>query len=592
HAPTVVGLATALGSGAMTNTIGEIAGAGAILLTGSNTTENHPVIGYRIRQAVRRGAKLIVAEPRRIPLVNIADVHLQFKPGTDVALFNALAHVIIKEGLEDKEYIESRTQGFEYLKEIVEKYTPEYVSGITGVPAEDIIKAARLFAGAESGSIIYCMGVTQHTSGTENVVALTNLSLLTGNLGVPHAGMNPLRGQNNVQGACDMGCLPNVLTGYQPVYGDRETDTYWRRLKLEKGEAVAPPPEEIDTSVILADTIEFETPVYKGMSVSEEIRKKFSKVWGVEPSDAPGRTIAEMFHYNPTRRNRVMYIMGENPVLSDPHADLVCKCLEEMDFVVVQDIFLTETAKYADVVLPAASFAEKDGTFINTERRVQRIRRAVKPRGDSKPDWEILQLLAQRFNLNWNYSSPEEVWDEVRRLTPHYFGGMSYERLEKGGLQWPCPTEDHPGTPIMHKGRFARGIGQFSTVEYRPWAADTVDEDYPFILTTGRKLYQYHTRTMSGKTGGLNYFLNEELMEISPRDAQALELTTGDMVKVTSRRGSVETKIQITDRVPPSVVCMSFHFEESPVNVLTDPAVCNMSVVSGLKVSAVRIEKA
>ena len=576
----------------MTNTIGEIAGAGAILLTGSNPTENHPVIGYRIRQAVRRGAKLIVAEPRRIPLVNIADVHLQFKPGTDVALFNALAHVIIKEGLEDKEYIESRTQGFEYLKEIVEKYTPEYVSGITGVPAEDIIKAARLFAGAESGSIIYCMGVTQHTSGVENVVALTNLSLLTGNLGVPHAGMNPLRGQNNVQGACDMGCLPNVLTGYQPVYGDRETDTYWRRLKLEKGEAVAPPPEEIDTSVILADTIEFETPVYKGMSVSEEIRKKFSKVWGVEPSDAPGRTIAEMFHYNPTRRNRVMYIMGENPVLSDPHADLVRKCLEEMDFVVVQDIFLTETAKYADVVLPAASFAEKDGTFINTERRVQRIRRAVKPRGDSKPDWEILQLLAQRFNLNWNYSSPEEVWDEVRRLTPHYFGGMSYERLEKGGLQWPCPTEDHPATPIMHKGRFARGIGQFATVEYRPWAADTVDEDYPFILTTGRKLYQYHTRTMTGKTGGLNYFLNEELMEINPRDAQALELTAGDMVKVTSRRGSVETKIQITDRVPPGVVCMSFHFEESPVNVLTDPAVCNMSVVSGLKVSAVRIEKA
>ena len=576
----------------MTNTVGEIAGAGAILLTGSNPTENHPVIGYRIRQAVRRGAKLIVAEPRRIPLVNIADVHLQFKPGTDVALFNALAHVIIKEGLEDKEYIESRTQGFEYLKEIVEKYTPEYVSGITGVPAEDIVKAARLFAGAESGSIIYCMGVTQHTSGTENVVALTNLSLLTGNLGVPHAGMNPLRGQNNVQGACDMGCLPNVLTGYQPVYGDRETDTYWRRLKLEKGEAVAPPPEEIDTSVILADTIEFETPVYKGMSVSGEIRAKFSKAWGVELSDAPGRTIAEMFHDNPTRRNRVMYIMGENPVISDPHADHVRECLEEMDFVVVQDIFLTETAKYADVVLPAASFAEKDGTFINTERRVQRIRRAVKPRGDSKPDWEILQLLAQRFNLNWNYSSPEEVWDEVRRLTPHYFRGMSYERLEKGGLQWPCPAEDHLGTPILHKGKFARGIGQFSTVEYRPWAADAVDEDYPFILTTGRKLYQYHTRTMTGKTGGLNYFLNEELMEINPRDAQALELTAGDVVKVSSRRGSVETKIQITDRVPPGVVCMSFHFGESAVNVLTDPAVCNMSVVSGLKVSAVKIEKA
>ncbi|MBT9149361.1 MAG: Formate dehydrogenase H [Dehalococcoidia bacterium] len=575
----------------MTNTVDEIAGAGAILVTGSNPTENHPVIGYRIREAVRRGAKLIVAEPRRIPLVNIADVHLQFKPGTDVALFNALVHVIIRGGLEDKEYIKNRTQGFEYLKEMVEKYTPEYVSGITGVPAKDIIRAARLFAGAESGSIIYCMGVTQHTSGTENVVALTNLSLLTGNLGVPHAGMNPLRGQNNVQGACDMGCLPNVLTGYQPVYGDRETDTYWRRLKLEKGEAVAPPQQEVDTSEIIADTVEFETPVYKGMSVSGEIRAKFSRAWGVKLSDAPGRTLAEMFHDNPTRRNRVMYIMGENPVISDPHADHVRECLEEMDFVVVQDIFLTETAQYADVVLPAASFAEKDGTFTNTERRVQRIRRAVRPRGDSKPDWEILQLLAQRFNLNWNYSSPEEVWDEVRKLTPHYFRGMSYERLEKGGLQWPCPAEDHPGTPIMHKGRFARGIGQFSTVEYRPLAAEAVDEKYPFILTTGRRLYHYHTRTMTGKTDGLNYLLNEELMEISPRDAQALELTAGDMVKVTSRRGSVETKIQITDRVPPGVVCMSFHFGESAANVLTDPAVCNMSVVSGLKVSAVRIEK-
>jgi predicted molibdopterin-dependent oxidoreductase YjgC len=588
----VVGLATVLGSGAMTNTIDDIAGASAILVTGSNPTENHPVIGYRIRQAVRHGAKLIVAEPRRIPLTNIADVHLQFKPGTDIALFNSLVHVIIREGLEDKEYISSRTQGFEYLKEIVEKYTPEYVSVITGVPVEDIEKAARLFAGAESGSIIYCMGVTQHTSGTENVVALTNLSLLTGNLGIPHAGMNPLRGQNNVQGACDMGCLPNVFSGYQPVYGDRETDTYWRRLKLEEGDPVAPPPQEIDTSEIIADTIEFERPVYKGMSVSNEIRAKFSKAWGVELSDAPGRTIAEMFHYDPNRRNRVMYIMGENPVLSNPHTDHVRKCLEEMDFVVVQDIFMTETAEYADVILPAASFAEKDGTFTNTERRVQRIRRAVKPRGDSKPDWEILQLLAQRFNLNWNYSSPEEVWDEVRKLTPHYFRGMSYERLEKGGLQWPCPSEDHPGTPIMHKGKFARGIGQFSTVEYRPWAAEAVDEDYPFILTTGRKLYQYHTRTMTGKTDGLNYFLNEELMEINPRDARSLELAAGDRVKVSSRRGSLETKIQITERVPPGVVCMSFHFAESAANVLTDPAVCNMSVVSGLKVSAVRVERA
>ncbi len=295
----------------------------------------------------------------------------------------------------------------------------------------------------------------------------------------------------------------------------------------------------------------------------------------------PGRTVAEMFHDLPHRRNRVMYIVGEDPVLTDSRGDHVRECLEAMDFVVVQDIFLNETAQYADVVLPAATFAEKDGTFINTERRVQLIRRAIKPRGDSKADWEIIQELANRFGLNWNYSSAEEIWDEVRELTPHYFGGMSYERLDAGGLQWPCTAIDHPGTPILHKSKFARGIGQFSTVEYRPLAADATDEDYPFILTTGRKLYHYHTRTMTGKTDGLNYLLGEERMEISPQDAQALKLTPEDTVRVTSRRGSLETKIQITDRVPPGIVSMSFHFAETAVNILTDPAVCNMSVVSG-----------
>jgi predicted molibdopterin-dependent oxidoreductase YjgC len=602
HAPTVVGLSTITGSGAMTNPIGDIPEAGAILVTGHNTTETHPVIGYRIREAVRRGAKLVVADPRRIPLVNIADVHLQFKPGMDVALYNALAHVIIREGLEDKEFIKERTIGFEYLKEFLQEYTPEYVSKITGVPAEDIVRAARLYAQAKSAAIIYCMGVTQHTSGAENVFALTNLCMLTGNFGKPHAGMNPIRGQNSVQGVCDMGCLPNVLTGYQPVYGDRAWDTFWRRLGTERAMPTTlanPAPEKIDTSVVLADTIEFERPVYQGMSVSDEIRAKFAKVWGVEPPDIPGRTIAEMFHPNPTRRSRVMYIMGENPVVSSPNANLVRKCLEEMDFVVVQDIFLTETAQYADVVLPAASFAEKDGTFINTERRVQRVRRVINPPGNAKPDWEIIQLLAQRFNLNWNYTSPKEIWDEVRKLTAHYFGGMSYERLGKGGLQWPCPKEDHPGTSIMHRrswrgeeNRFARGIGLFSTVDYRPWAAEPADEEYPFILTTGRKLYHYHTSTMTNKTDGLNYLLSKELMEINPVDAQKLELTADDRVRVTSRRGSVESSIQITDRVPPGVVCMSFHFADTPTNVLANPAVCNMSVDSGLKVAAVRIEKA
>jgi len=583
----VVGLATVLGSGAMTNTVQELNGAKAILVTGSNTTSNHPVIGYQIREAVRKGAKLIVAEPRRIPLVDIADVHLRLKPGTDVALHNAIVHVIIREGLEDKEYIQERTNGFEYLKEMVEKYTPEYVSEITGVAAEDIETAARLFAEAESGSIVYCMGITQHTSGTENVVALTNISLLTGNLGIAHGGMNPLRGQNNVQGACDVGCLPNILTGYQPIYGDTAQDTYWQSITAEQDKTDVP----IDKDEVIANTPEFERPVYKGMSVSDEIRKKFSKAWGVELSNMPGRTIAEMFHDNPSRRCRAVYIMGENPVLSDPNAAHLKECLEELDFLVVQDIFLTETAEYADVVLPAATFAEKDGTFNNTERRVQRVRRAIPPRGESKADWEIIQLVAQRLGLDWNYESAEDVWNEVRELTPHFFGGVSYQRIEEQGLQWPCPTEDHPGTTFIHQGQFARGIGQFSTVEYRPRAAEHADEEYPFILTTGRKLYHYHTRTMTGKDDGLNALCGEELMQISPQDAQDLELSDGDMAQVSSRRGSLKTRIEVSDQVSPGLVCMSFHFAEAAVNVLTDKAICNISVIPGLKVSAVQVEK-
>lgn len=592
HAPTVVGMSTVLGSGAMTNTIDEVKNAGAILVTGSNTTENHPVIGYRIREAVRKGSKLIVADPRSIPLTKIADVHLQQKSGTDIALFNGLMHVIIKEGLEDKEFIRGRTQGFEYVKEFVEEYTPEYTSEITGVPAEEIIRAALLFAGADSAAILYCMGITQHTCGTENVCALTNLSLVTGNLGKPSAGMNPLRGQNNVQGVCDMGCLPNVLTGYQPIHSDRDTGTYWRRLKM--GVEIGTTDTDINTNTceIIAESIEFERPVYKGMSVSDEIRAKFSDAWGVELSDVQGRTIADMFHHQPDRRPSAMYIMGEDPVITVSEADHVRKCLEEMEFVVVQDLFLTETAKYADVLLPAASFAEKDGTFINTERRVQRVRQVIKPRGYSRPDWEIIQELSKRWDsLDWNYSSAEEIWDEVRRLTPHYFGGMSYARLEAEGLQWPCPTIDHPGTQIMHKGKFARGIGQFSTVDYRPRATEATDNDYPFILTTARKLYHYHNRSMTGRVDGLNQLLSEELMEINPEDAAALGLSPEDTVKVTSRRGSINSKIEITARVPPGVVSMSFHFAETHANILTNPAVCNMSVASGVKAAAVRVEK-
>ncbi len=576
----------------MTNPISDIENCKAILIIGSNPTANHPIVGYRIRRAVKKGARLIVIDPRRIPLAEIADVHLQIKPGTDVALLNGLMHVILREGLEDTGFIARRTNGFENMKEfIMTRYPLAEVAETTGVPAADIVHAARLYATAPSAGIFYCMGVTQHTSGTENVLALTNLAMATGNFGKPHAGINPLRGQNNVQGACDMGCLPHVLPGYQPLHSDGTT--YWQRLRGEgaKGEA----------NLVTALEFDFNgrTPqAVPGDKISDVIRAKFSRAWGVELSDIPGRTENDMFHPNPSRWCSAMYIMGENPVLSSPDGQDVRKALESLDFLVVQDIFLTETAQLADVVLPAASFAEQDGTFINTERRVQRVRRAVKPGGQSKPDWEILQMLARKLNFNWGYPSPKEIWDEVRQLVPHYFGGMSYERLEEQGLQWPCPTEEHPGTPVLHRkswngeeDRFASGIGQFSTVDYRHFAAEKPDEHYPFILTTVRSLYHYHTRSMTGRVQGLNELLGEERMAINPRDAEKLGVYTGDTVRVTSPRGSITTKVETIERVPVGVVSMSFHFAESAVNVLTNPAVCSMSVASAVKVCSVCIEK-
>ena len=536
----MAGLATVLGSGAMTNTIGEIEDAGAIFVIGSNTTDNHPVIGYRVRKAVRKGAKLIVADPRRIPLTDICDVYLPLKPGTDVALLNAMVHVVLREGLEDREFIAKRTENFAEMEQLLERYTPEYAAAITGVPAADIIKAARLYAGAENATILYTMGVTQHTSGTENVLSLANLALVTGNLGKAHTGMNPLRGQNNVQGACDMGALPVVFTGYQPVAND-------------------------------------------------EVRSKFEKAWGVDLPGVPGLTITEMFQAAADKKVRAMYIMGENSALTDPDINHAVECLGSLDFLVVQDIFLTETAQLADVVLPAASFAEKDGCFANTERRVQRVRRAIPPLGQCKPDWQIIQELAKRCGLNWQYDTPEHIMEEISSLTPSY-AGINYGRLELGGLQWPCPSADHPGTPILHVGSFSRGLGKFSAVEFRQ-PAEQPDIDFPFLLTTGRSLYHYHTGTMTMKTEGLNFFHGEELMEINPADAKSLGLSPGDTVNVSSRRGSVRSKVKITEHIQPGVVFMTFHFADAAANLLTNAATCHIAKTPELKVCTVRIEK-
>lgn len=541
HAPSVAGLAAAFGSGAMTNSIAEIEDADAIFIIGSNTAEAHPVIGTYVVRARKKGAKLIVADPRAVGLAEKADVYLQHLPGTDVALLNGIMHVILKEDLWDKEFVDSRTEGFAALAETLQKYTPEYVQQITGVPAADIAEAARIYAKAKRASILYAMGITQHTTGTDNVMSIANLAMLTGNVGRPSTGVNPLRGQNNVQGACDLGALPNVFPGYQAVS-------------------------------------------------NAEFRRKFETAWGVSLPPEPGLTVVEMMNQAADGKIRGLYIMGENPMLSDPDISHVEEALRSLDFLVVQDIFLTETASLADVVLPGACFAEKDGTFTSTERRVQRVRKAVEPPGEAWPDWLILCEVARRMGYDMKYSSPAEVMEEIASLTPSY-GGIHYDRLEGDGLQWPCPTRDHPGTPYLHKDGFVRGLGKFNPVEYKP-PAELPDDDYPLVLTTGRMLYHFHTGTMTRKCKGISEIRPEGYVEIHPDTAASLAIADGDWVWVSSRRGRVKVKARVTAAIGRKVVFMPFHFRESPANVLTSTALDPASKIPELKVSAVKVERA
>ncbi len=538
----MAGLAASFGSGAMTNTIGDLELADVILVTGSNPTENHPVIGAAIRRAVlHRGAKLLVIDPRRIELAEEATLWLSPKPGTDVAWINGLMHVILKEGLADEAYIRDRTEGFEEVKASLESYTPESVSRITGIPEEKLIEAARLYGRAEAGSIAYAMGITQHRNGTDAVKALANLAMLCGNVGIPRAGINPLRGQNNVQGACDMGGLPNVFPGYQPV-----TD--------------------------------------------EQILKKFEAAWAVTGlSDKPGLTVMEVMKGALEKTIRGLYIVGEDPALSDPDSNHAVEALQHLDFLVVQDIFLTETAKYAHVILPGVTFAEKEGTFVNTERKVQRVRRAIPPIGKARPDWEIFSEISSRMGYPLKYGRPEEILNEIRLLTPSY-AGITYERLEKEGVQWPCPTYDHPGTPYLHKDRFTRGRGKFHAIHHQD-PAESPDGQYPLILTTGRILYQYHASSMTGKTKGLVRLAPECLVEISPADAQALGIEDGKPIRVLSRRGDIQAKAKVTPRSPKGCVFIPFHFAEAAANRLTHAALDPVSKIPELKVCAVRIEK-
>lgn len=529
----------------MTNSVAEIADNKALLVIGSNTTENHPIIALRMKEAVGKGAELIVADPRKIPLVKFATLWLRHRPGTDSTLLNSIMNVILAEGLENKEFISARTEGYDAFVKSLEPFTPEYGEEITSVPAEDIKKAARIFAKAENAGIYYAMGITQHVMGTYNVSAVGNLAMLTGNVGRRAAGVNPLRGQNNVQGACDMGGLPNVYPGYQKV----------------------------------------DVPA---------VKEKFEKAWGKKLSDKVGLPATEMTSAMLDGTIKGMYIFGENPAISDPNTTHSVKAFSALDFLVVQDIFMTETAELADVVLPGASFAEKEGTFTNSERRVQRVRKAINSPGQAKSDLEIIDQIYKRVEGQGDLTvsqDPAKLFSEVASLWPG-IAGMSYKRLEQESLQWPCPSEEHPGTEYLFKDSFTREGGKalFTPVPFV--ASDELpDKEYPYVLTTGRELFHYHTGTMTRRSTGLNAVAPEAFVEVNPADADALGVSQNQMLTVSSRRGSIKVKARVSNIVPPNVVFIPFHYSEAAANLLTSDAMDPVCKIMEAKVCAVKLER-
>jgi formate dehydrogenase alpha subunit len=550
HAASVTGLQIAIGSSAMSNSIAEMKNLEVFIVTGSNTSETHPVISTFLREAVvKHGAKLIVIDPRAIEMTQFATLWLRQTPGTDVAVFQAMAQVIVSEGLYNREFIEARTEGFpQYVEEIMDS-TPEWAESISGVPAEQIRQAARLYARASAAAIYWGMGISQSVHGTDNALSLANLALLTGHIGRPGTGLNPLRGQNNVQGCSDSGGLPNVFPGYQPV----------------------------------------DNP---------EIYNKFARAWGVELNPEPGLTTMEMVDAADAGLIRAYFVMGENPLMSEPNLRHARHVMENLDFVLVQDIFFNETAEYADVILPATSFAEKDGTFTNSDRRVQLVRPAIPAPGEARDDWKILCDLAQRVeaklgresSAGFTYAHPAEIWDEMAALTPP-FQGINYARLEaESGVHWPCNSADEPGTPYLFTDTFPRGKGQFTPLEYGA-GAEMPDDEYPFILSTGRVLYHWHGGTLTRRSR-LNLIYPEATVEIHPEDAARLSIHNGQKVKVRSRRGRIEVKALVTDRSPQGMVFIPFHFAEAAANELTLDVRDSRAKIPDYKVCAVAVEAA
>ncbi|WP_072035326.1 formate dehydrogenase subunit alpha [Dickeya fangzhongdai] len=566
HSSTVSGLGMTLGSGLMTNTIPEIGNdSDVILIIGSNTAECHPLIARQVIWARSRGAKLIVIDPRYTDMANKADLYIKAPVGYNIPIVNALLHVIIKEKLYKEDFVAQHATGFEEMARAVEDYSPETVETLTSIPAEQLTAAARLYAKAKAATILYAMGITQFTHGTANVVALSNLAVITGQIGRPGAGLCPLRGQNNVQGACDLGALPNVFPSY--------------------------------------------------LSVTDEYQvQHFEQAWQTKLSRKVGLKVTEVPHAIEEGKLHTLFVFGENPLMSDPDSDELRHAFKKLDLLVVMDMFMTESAQRADVVLPVAGWSEKDGTFTNTERRIQRVRTAVPAPEGTRQDWWIFCELARRMGYNgMDYHSSEDIWNELRAVVPKAFGGISYERLEnEPGVCWPCPEENHPGTPVLHQG------GIFSTVSgkaalypvlFDPNAlpekkaasyekpllgsiAEQQDEEYPFLLTTGRRVAHYHTGTMTRKSSALNMVAPEELIELNPEDAQRLGVNDGDYIRVETRRGHIVARTWVTGRIQPGMVFGTFHYWEACCNELTNAgAIDPISGIPEFKCSAAKVTK-
>ncbi len=526
----------------MTNSIPEFGtDTNCFFIIGSNTTEAHPLLSMHVLQGHKRGAKLIVIDPRKTQIGHWADIYCPLRAGTDVAFLNGLMNIIISEGLHDEAFIKERTEDFDALKSMVVGYPPEKVAKVCDIPVDSLYEIARAYAKIKPAAILYTLGITEHVTGLDNVKSCANLAMLCGNMGIAGGGVNPLRGQNNVQGACDMGGLPNVYPGYQAV------------------------------------TI-------------PEVQKKFQEAWGSAGPLTIGLTSTQMLPAAGEGKLRALYIFGENPMVADPNINHVRHCLEHTEFLVVQDIFLTETAQLANVVLASASFAETDGTYTNSDRRVQRVRKAIDPLHGSKENWVIFCELAKAMGSKaFNFASARAIMEEISRLTPS-FGGINYDRLERGGLQWPCPTVDHPGTPYLHKGKFARGVGKFHAIEFKE-AAELPDDEYPFVLTTGRIMFHYHTGSMTRRSPKLESEAPEAYIEIHVDDAKKIGLNGHKRVRVSSRRGQIELGVRVSNDIRRGLVYIPFHWAEAAANVLTNNALDPVTKTPEYKVCAVKIEK-